>query len=223
MTFSPYSSQLFRILSWLVTILVPVALALSAVRAIMTPVFLQYEYHRPNFPPDSFGFTTEDRLHWSQIALDYLVNSADISFLADLRFPNGQPVYNERELNHMVDVKKTVKATLRVWVVSLVVLFVLGLWAWQGGWGEEYRSGLARGGWLTVFLLVFIIVFVIFGFNAFFVTFHNIFFQPGTWMFEFSDTLIRLFPERFWQDIFMIVGSSALVGGLILAFLFRRR
>jgi len=40
----------------------------------------------PYFPADEYGFTKEDRLKWAPFALDYLVNSADISYLGDLTF-----------------------------------------------------------------------------------------------------------------------------------------
>jgi integral membrane protein (TIGR01906 family) len=217
------SPALRQVLSYLVTLLVPVALVLTAVRLIMSPAFLRYEYNLAGFPPDRYGFTTQDRLYYGQIALDYLTNPAGIEFLGDLRFEDGSPVYNQRELDHMVDVKIAVRRALQVWMLSLLLLVGLAVWAWLGGWRDEYLQGLARGGWLTVILLGTIIVFVLFGFGVLFVAFHNVFFRPGTWMFEFSDTLIRLFPERFWRDIFILVGSASLAGGLALALLFRRK
>ncbi|MEJ2601405.1 MAG: TIGR01906 family membrane protein [Anaerolineales bacterium] len=213
---------IYRILSWVVTLLVPAALCLTAVRAMMTPLYLQFEYNSPGFPADPYGFTKTDRLYWSNIALDYLLNNAGISFLGDLRFKDGSPVYNERELRHMVDVKNTVKGALTVWVVSLVLLVVLRVWAWRGGWMDAFRIGMVRGGWLTVVLLAGILLFVLLGFGVFFVLFHDVFFQPGTWMFLYSDTLIRLFPERFWRDIFIIVGLLTIAGALLVTFLFRR-
>lgn len=213
---------IYRILSWVVTLLVPAALCMTAVRAMMTPLYLQFEYNSPGFPADPYGFTKADRLYWSNIALDYLLNSAGISFLGDLRFQNGSPVYNERELHHMVDVKNTVRGALTVWVVSLVLLVVMGVWAWRGGWMETFRAGMVRGGWLTVVLLAAILLFVLFGFGVFFVLFHDVFFQPGTWTFLYSDTLIRLFPERFWRDIFIIVGLLSIAGAALVIFLFRR-
>lgn len=216
-TASEATAVLPQVLAWAVTVLVPVALILTAVRAMMTPAFLRFEYNTPGFPADPFGFSKEDRLRWSQIALDYLLNDADISFLGDLRFEDGAPVYNQRELRHMVDVKNTVQTTLAVWLGSLAALAALGVAAWGAGWLEAYRQGLARGGWLTVFLVAFVIVFVVVGFGIFFVAFHNVFFEPGTWMFLHTDTLIRLFPERFWRDIFIYVGVIALAGGLGLA------
>jgi len=205
-------------LSWMATILTPVILALTAMRLIMVPAFLDFEYNTPNFPPDRYGFTKEERLYWSKIALEYLLNPADISFLGDLRFADGTPVYNERELEHMVDVKNTLHNVFLIWYASLGVIFILGIWAWRAGWWEAYRRGLWRGGWLTVFLVAALILFVLLSFGVFFVAFHNVFFAPGTWVFNYSDTLIRLFPERFWRDIFIIVGSLTILCGLALGY-----
>jgi uncharacterized membrane protein len=67
-----------------------------------------------------------------------------------------------------------------------------------------------------------ILFFVVLSFGILFVAFHNVFFQPGTWTFNFSDTLIRLFPERFWRDVFLIVGGLTFFGGLLLAVIFRK-
>ena len=109
-------------------------LVLTAIRLLMMPAFLSFEYNTPNFPPDSFGFTLEDRLHWSNIALEYLLNNAEIEFLGDLRFTDGSPVYNQRELGHMVDVKNAMQTALMVWRIALGLIVVLAIWAWLGGW-----------------------------------------------------------------------------------------
>jgi uncharacterized membrane protein len=105
--------------------------------------------------------------------------------------------------------------------VSLGLLLVLWLVAGQAGWGQAYREGLRRGGWLTIFLLVGIILFVLLAFNVMFVAFHNVFFEAGTWQFLFSDTLIRLFPERFWRDTFIAVGFLSAAAGFAIAYFMR--
>jgi integral membrane protein (TIGR01906 family) len=231
------TSALYTTLSWVVTLLMPVVLVMTTVRAMLTPVYVQIEYNTPGFPPDPYGFTKEDRLIWSQIARLYLLNDEDISYLRDLRFPKGQTappescrfmddcsrLYNDRELQHMVDVKNVVQAALRVWYASLGALALLGFWAWRGGWKVEFRLGVRRGGWLTVGLLAAIILFVVAAFGVIFVVFHNVFFDAGTWTFYFSDTLIRLFPERFWRDTFLVVGSIAGGAGLALGYFLREK
>lgn len=205
-----------KIVWWLITFLTPVVLTLTAVRLLMTPLFLQIEYNTPAFPPDPYGFTKEERLYWSNIALDYLLNDAGIEFLAELRFEDGSPVYNQRELRHMVDVKNVVQATLWVWYGLLVFFLGVALLAWKSGHWSEFHFALQRGGLWTLLLLGGIILFVLLGFGIFFVAFHNVFFEPGTWTFLWSDTLIRLFPERFWRDTFLFVGGIALFGGYLL-------
>ncbi|MCS6908416.1 MAG: TIGR01906 family membrane protein [Anaerolineales bacterium] len=200
----------------LVSLLTPVLLTLTAVRLLMTPAFLQVEYNLPGFPADPYGFTKEERLYWSGIALEYLLNEAGIEFLADLRFADGTPVYNQRELRHMVDVKDVVQATLRVWYGVLVFFAGVSIFAWRSGRWAEFRVALRQGGLWTVLLLGVILLFVLVSFGVFFVAFHNVFFEPGTWVFHWSDTLIRLFPERFWRDAFLFVGGLEMFGGLIL-------
>lgn len=210
-------------LSWLVAILVLVMLILTSVRILITPAFVHVEYRTPNFPPDRYGFTREDRLYWSMIALDYLLNDEGISFLEELQFEDGSQVYNARELKHMVDVKNVVRAALIVWYVSLIAVFLFGIWAYWGGWWQVYKLGLSRGGWITVILVAVTMLAVLIAFSVFFVFFHEIFFDTGTWIFRFSDTLIRLFPERFWRDTFIAIGLLSLAGGLALAIGFRNK
>jgi len=217
------SGLFYRILAGLVTLMVLVALVLTSVRLLLTPTYVNFEYRTPNFPPDPYGFSRVDRLYWSQVALDYLLNPAGISFLGDLRFADGSAVYNERELGHMLDVKIVVKDALLVWYGSLLTLLILGVWAWRGRWWPSYRQALSRGGWLTVIFVGVIIPIVLVGFGVFFVAFHEVFFDPGTWVFRYSDTLIRLFPERFWRDAFLAIAALSLVGGLAVALGLRQK
>ena len=219
----------YLILSWLVTLLIPLALIGLGLRLLLTTTFLKIEYNMPYFPPDEYGFTKEDRLKWAPFALEYLVNNAEISYLGDLKFDDGTPLYNERELSHMADVKRVTKGALNVWYGSLAVLAALGAWAWFGGWWQEYRLGLMRGGWLMVGLAVAVGLIVVLGiainpnvFWNFFAGFHSLFFEGDTWLFLYSDTLIRLFPIRFWQDAFLLAAVIALGGGLGLAFGLKR-
>jgi integral membrane protein (TIGR01906 family) len=212
------------ILSSLVTVLVPIVLIGLGLRLLLTPIFLQIEYRMPYFPPDDFGFTREDRLKWAPYALEYLVNNEGISYLGDLKFNDGTPLYNERELSHMDDVKRVTQGALRVWYISLAALFLLGAWAWFGGWWPAYRLGLMRGGWLMIGLAVAVGLTVVIGmvinpdvFWSFFAGFHSLFFEGDSWLFLYSDTLIRLFPIRFWQDAFLWAAIIALGGGAAMA------
>jgi integral membrane protein (TIGR01906 family) len=227
---------IYRILSWLVMLLTPVVIVLAVARLFFTPAYLAIEYHTPGFPSDPYGFAVDDRLNYGTILVDYLNNSAGISFLGDLRFPSGQQtpeatcqfmtdcthLFNDRELEHMVDVKNVYKASMHIVEGCAIFLVLLAIWAWRGKWIRYYIKGLQRGGLFTVILLGIIIAFILVAFNSFFVIFHEIFFKAGTWTFLYSDTLIRLLPERFWQDTFLYGTGLSAALGLLFYFGFRK-
>lgn len=205
-----------RILGLLIAVVIPFFLIMTAIRVLFTPVFMQLEYRAPGFPPDTYGFSLEDRLHWSRVSLEYMYNSAGIAYLAEQQLPDGSPLYNERELSHMEDVKIVFQGMLTAWRVLLAALAGLALWAWRGGWLKAYRPGLGNGGRLTIGLIAFILAAVAVSFNALFTAFHRIFFTGDTWLFQYSDNLIRLFPMRFWQDGFIAMGVLTLLGAGLL-------
>ena len=204
--------------SWLVALLVPLAVIMLGVRLLMTPVFLEMEYRMPGFTDDRYGFSMQDRLQWSKPSVEYLVNSADIGFLANLKFADGKQIYNERELSHMADVKLVIQKLLVYWYIDILVLVVLGGLAWYKKGQFYYLTGWKWGGFLTVGLLVAMGVFASTSFWEFFTWFHSLFFSGNSWLFEFSDTLIRLFPIRFWEDAVAYIGGFSIVVGLILGF-----
>ena len=218
------------ILSYLTSLLVPLALIGTALRILLTPFFFNIEYRMPYFPADDFGFTQQDRLKWAPYAVEYLVNSADISYLGDLKFEDGNSLYNDRELSHMADVKNVVRGALNIWFISLAILVLLAMLAWRGDWIHEYINGLRRGGmWMIGFAVALGLIAGV-GIAAnpnvfwqFFTFFHTLFFEGDSWLFYYSDTLIRLFPIRFWQDAFLAAAILALGGGAGLAFGIRRR
>ena len=214
-----------KLISLLTTILVPIVLLGIGLRLLLSPLFLQVEYNMPGFPEDNYGFTKEDRLRWAPFAVDYLVNRADISYLGDLRFDDGTPLYNERELSHMHDVKVVTQGALNVFYLALAALALIGLWSKRGEQWQAFRRGLKRGGWWMIGLAGTLAVVVLVGmfilpdlFWEFFSGFHAIFFEGDSWQFAFSDTLIRLFPIRFWQDAFLYAAVIAVLGGVGLAF-----
>ncbi|MFZ5855545.1 MAG: TIGR01906 family membrane protein [Chloroflexota bacterium] len=213
-----------KLISPLTAFLTPIVLLGIALRLLLTPLFLQVEYRMPGFPADEYGFTREDRLRWAPFAVDYLTNREDISYLADLKFDDGTPLYNERELSHMDDVKRVTRGALNVFYLALAGLALLGLWSKRPQQWAAFRQGLKRGGGIMVGIAGVIAAVVVVGmfllpdlFWSFFSGFHALFFEGDSWLFAYSDTLIRLFPIRFWQDTFLFAALIAVAGGLGLA------
>jgi len=216
------NQTLKRILRLLIAVIIPFFLLMTAIRVLFTPVYMQLEYRAPGFPPDSYGFTLEDRLHWSRVSLEYMLNTAGIEYLANQQLPDGSSLYNERELSHMVDVKGLVQKMLIAWWIIVAILAGLAVWAWRARWMDAYLRGLGNGGRLTIGLIVLILAAVAISFRELFTGFHQIFFTGDTWLFLYSDTLIRLFPMRFWQDGFIVMGVLTLLGAGVLIWTAKR-
>ena len=51
--------------------------------------------------------------------------------------------------------------------------------------------------------------------GEFFTTFHRIFFAGESWIFPYSDTLIRLFPMRFWADVATVIAALLVVEAIV--------
>jgi integral membrane protein (TIGR01906 family) len=210
-------------LSYFTTLLTPIFLLGLGLRILLTPIFYNLEYRMPYFPEDPYGMTQAERLHLAPYAVDYLLNDADISYLGDLTFEDGEPLYNERELSHMQDVKVVTKSALRVWSLTVVLMVALGVWARYQKWWQAFRAGLRRGGWLMIGLVAAIGLFGAIAFRQLFVLFHALFFEGDSWLFLYSDTLIRQFPIQFWQDAFLWAGIISVGGALGLALGLRKK
>ncbi len=209
---------LARILLGLITAATPFLLIMTAVRLLIAPWYPQVEYRMPYFPDDPYGFSLAERLQWSAPSIEYLLNDAGISYLSDLHFQDGTPIYNERELSHMLDVKKLVKSMIVAWNILGVVFLAAFLLAWRGKWMPALWGALENGGKFTITLILCILALVAVSFEWLFTMFHRLFFTGDTWIFLYSDTLIRLFPMTFWRDAFILMGVFTIGSAVLLIF-----
>jgi integral membrane protein (TIGR01906 family) len=82
--------------------------------------------------------------------------------------------------------------------------------------------GVLDGSRLTLIMMGILMVGVMVAFGVLFVGFHKIFFEGSTWIFPYSDTFIRLYPERLWRDTFIIVGLITVIEAAVLHMVARR-
>ena len=206
-----------RILQVVLAVLFPLLLIIGAIRLVATPLFLWAEYHRPGFPADSFGFSTDDRMTYGSYAVDYLLNFAGPRYLGDLTGPNGGSLFLDSEVSHMADVKGVFLATMIAGAAMLILAVVCVAYLarrYHGG----VRRGLFAGSAATLLLVLVLGVLGALNWQQFFTDFHRIFFADGTWTFYVDDTLIRLFPAQFWMDSGIVIALLVLmVSSLVLA------
>ena len=213
------NKTLITTIRWIIVILTPFVLGTGLVRTLIAWDYPAFEY--PRIAPDQYGFTFDERLDLAHQTLDYLQRPepADeaIYLLQEMTLPgSGDPVYNEREIGHMIDVKVVADAFRSAfWVMAVIVgagyLFLLARAATR----FEAVRAIFHGGIFTVGILVVIGLLMAVAWSFVFTQFHNLFFDQGTWVFYYTDSLIRLFPEQFWLDFGIIWAGSVFVAGLV--------
>lgn len=208
------------IVRWLIILAIPFFLGMLTIRLLIGWDYPSFEY--PRIEPDKYGFTPAQRLELAHATLHYLQRAepaADIIYLLEeLRLPNSDtPLYNASEISHMIDVKNVAdNVRIILWVTGLIVMGGLGFLLAQPKTRREGYKAMMHGGMLTSGILLLIALFILLAWSVFFVQFHNLLFPPGTWTFNYSDGLIRLFPEQFWFDVGVILSVGTLLQGLLL-------
>jgi integral membrane protein (TIGR01906 family) len=211
------------LLRWIVIIGLPLVVMLTSARALITPWYPSFEYTKTDFPPDPYGFTLGQRLDLARVAIDYLNTGGPpaqhIHMLEEQRLPGtAAPLYTPREISHMIDVKTFTDLLWRVYAIAGLVVggSFVALFARRSTRAAATRA-LRTGGLVTVSLLGALLFFVLTGWSLFFTQFHEAFFPPGTWTFEYGSSLIRLFPDKLWFDGGVILVGSALAIGFVAA------
>ena len=130
-----------------------------------------------------------------------------------------QPVFNEREIAHMVDVKALFDLehqVTRVFIGLGIILLAAGLFG--SGWRRRLmRAGLAgQIFWLA--LLLFVAVWAAVDFDGLFRRFHGLLFTNDLWLLNpKTDLMIRMLPEQFFQAVAVHAAGWMLAGQVLLA------
>jgi integral membrane protein (TIGR01906 family) len=212
-----------RLIQWLLVLSLPVVLLVADMRIVTSHWFVRWEYNRAGFNPDAFGLSTAERTYMAEVCVDYLATNAPLALLADLRLPDSRPAFNARELRHMADVQAVYNRLTLAGIVAALIL--LGGTAALLTTDRVHKPAARRraagallgGSLLTLGLLGIVGVIMLLSWGEFFTTFHGIFFADGTWTFDYSDTLIRLFPMRFWMDVATTIVSLLIIEAIIIS------
>jgi integral membrane protein (TIGR01906 family) len=161
--------------------------------------------------PAAFGTT--------QVEIDRVTSAilGDLLFGGsfDATLDGDEPLLDARERSHMQDVSRLVQLLAGVTVVAVVVGAVTGFLLRR----ERQRQGtimVATAGAIGAAAVALALAFTV-AFDTAFLAFHQVFFPPGTYLFEPGSRLITLFPEGFWFDAALIAGASIVLAALVVA------
>jgi integral membrane protein (TIGR01906 family) len=209
------------VLSVAVTLVVPAILAVNCIRMATDEEFVRAVYDYGWVPEDRYGFTDQERERLALLGLRSIEPSTaeGVGVLREARLANGEPAFGARELSHMQDVRTAVARAYQFQIVALVAIGVLALlFALLRTTRALIPVALARGAVLTVILAVIAGILALVSYDAFETTFHSLFFEDDTWRFEETDTLRRLYPDRFWLDTAIVIGVVCVLQAVVLFF-----
>jgi integral membrane protein (TIGR01906 family) len=211
--------MLKKLLIVVIALTIPFLLVVANIRLVANPWFIQFEYNRPGFPADAYGFTLEQRTPLALAGLYSVVpEGAGMIELEQAKLPNGEPAFIAREIKHMLDVRVLMAKVFPLALIVGSVLIVLAIaFRKNQTYCDTVPRGLRAGSILTLSLLAGLITYILINFDAFFLQFHQLFFEGDSFAFRYDDTLIRLYPEQLWNDASILIG--VLIGGMAVALL----
>jgi integral membrane protein (TIGR01906 family) len=127
----------------------------------------------------------------------------------DAGLGGATPLLDADERSHMTDVSRLVRLLAAIVIGALMLLVVGGAWLRH----EPRRRGrimLVAAGSVGAAALILAILFAV-AFEPAFLAFHEIFFPPGTYLFETGSDLITLFPQGFWFDAALAAGAAIIL------------
>jgi integral membrane protein (TIGR01906 family) len=182
--------------------LLPLVLLGNGVHVLANDWFVRFEYGR--LAPEPYGLSTAQRTALAETALDSIVPfGGGDRVLAEARLPSGRAAFDDEERRHLTDVRRYVLGLYVLHAVGLAALVLLAVWRRAR---PVLRAGLLAGSALTLGLAAFVGLYVAISPVGFLGGFHRVFFSGDSWRFEETDTLRRLFPDRFWSDTAIALG-----------------
>jgi len=212
-------------------------LAVAAIAIVVTPLFVvdafrvlahdwfvRKELQSDGFPPDRYGLPPAARLSLALTGLHSIQpRSEGIDLLRRATLPDasgaaGTRAFDERELRHMQDVRDLLGTAFRAQIAVLLGLVVAGIALHRSArWRRVVPLGLLLGSLATLGLAALLIPVIVLGFDGFLLRFHELFFSGDSWRFSETDTLLRLYPEVFWQDTAKLAAGLAVAQAVVVA------
>jgi len=165
--------------------------------------FYAYEIKKNNIS-DAVGISEEDLLPLYLVLTDYMVGKVD-SIQIDTSV-NGvdTPMYNQREIDHMVDVKFII-SLLKRFIYALLVVLALSLFYLLRK-KTDLKSIFIGQFYTTIAVFLGVIGMAMTDFNAYFIKFHQLFFTNDLWLLDpKTDRMIMLLPEVIFRDIVVVI------------------
>lgn len=207
------------VLAAAVALAVPPLLIVDGIRVVTSDWYVRLLYDHGVVPRDRYGLTSKQRKTLAVAGLHSILPGygEGIGLLEEAKLPGGRPAFNSRELRHLQDVRTLLR---RAYLFQLVTAIVIAALALVLGLRRTTRAvvpvALRRGALLSIGLAAVVGVVSAIEYSAFSTLFHSLFFSGASWRFADTDTLRRLYPDRFWLDTAIVIGVIVVAQAVVL-------
>ncbi len=211
-------------LSLAVALVVPPLLVVTGVRVLAHGWYVRFLYERGGVPADRYGLSGPERARLALVGLEAILPAEEqgLERLRRARLPDGSPAFGGREIAHMADVRSLVASAYRLQVGGGLALLALALATLPvRRLRRALLRGLRLGAWLSVGLAALVGALSLLSWGSFSTPFHSLFFEGDSWRFADTDTLRRLYPDRFWVDTAIALGALTVLQALALLLVLR--
>jgi integral membrane protein (TIGR01906 family) len=208
-----------RIAATIGVVATPFVIVAVAVFLFLNPIWVSFEQDRSN----AAGFTgyTPAQVHTvtGSILSDLVFGPPNFDVTAD-GTAGGPVVLDERSRQHMKDVRSVLMELGAAALIATILLAGAGLFSRGRRW--FWRAVSLGAKVLIVGVIVVGGAFAIL-FEQAFEIFHEIFFPPGTYMFDpAKEKLVQLFPDQFWSETSVALAATVLALGVLVLVIARR-
>ena len=181
--------------------------------------FYQNTYQQLN-THETIGVTKDELIDSTEVLLDYLQDNRNDLSIDVVQRGQEKQMFNQLEIDHMVDVKNLYQSAMTLRVISIVVFLLLTILyltemksEWFYAMFKGYQYALLGFG----IILFGIVSYVIVDFQGFWILFHKILFTNDLWILNpLTDNLILMVPQEFFNQLVINIIVTITVSLVIL-------
>ena len=205
---------------WLFILCLPVLLVTASIGGAVNSLWLYESGFEKYDVSRTTGLADSELENAARGLIGYFNSGEEFINLTVLKDGKPFPLFNQREVIHLKDVKGLIWLDYRVWLGTLVyVLAYAGVclfWRRKRYWRRLARA-VVGGSSITLALMLALGLGALLNFDQLFLQFHLISFANEFWLLDpTKDYLIMLFPSGFWYDATLFIALGTVFGAGVL-------
>lgn len=169
--------------------------------AVFNERFFETQYKALN-TAESMNMSDEDLMLATHTLLDYLQNKRDDINVEVVVEGKNVPMFNQKEIDHMVDVKDLFTGLNSLQMAAYVIFIILIVVLTITNRMSSLTNSIYRALGVYLFVIGGIAVYAFIDFSGFWVIFHKVLFSNDLWLLNpNTDRMINMFPEVFFNRL----------------------